>query len=174
MPGASYVHWLDIDADGDKDIVASAYGTVSGGATTGHQIVIYYNDGNQNYTKTVIDDTEQGAAMFSVQDFDDDGAYDIAYASNIPGSFILLGTNVTAVNNVDNQQFTYFPNPVKDVLNIQTDAKIAVVKIFDITGRNVLTTQQKQLDVSALPSGYYLLQVRFSQGQIATKKILIQ
>ena len=173
MPGASYVHWLDIDSDGDKDIVAGAYGTLSGGTTTGHQLVIYYNDGNQNYTKTVIDDTEQGVAMFSVQDFNDDGAYDIAYASNIPGSFVLLTSGTSAINNVDNQEFTYYPNPVTDVLKIKADVDIKRIKIVDITGRIIIETSQNHLDVSALPSGYYLLQVSFSQGQVATKKILI-
>ena len=174
LQGASYVHWVDIDSDGDKDIVASAYGNESGGTTTGHQLAVYYNDGSQNFTKQVLDDTEQGVAIFSVQDFNDDGQYDVVYASNIPGSFILLASGTGSVNDVDNEQFKYYPNPVNDVLHILTDHPVNHIEIYDITGRKVLTSRQKNIDVRQLPKGYFLVRTVFSSGHISTQKVLIK
>ncbi|MEO8589527.1 MAG: T9SS type A sorting domain-containing protein, partial [Flavobacteriales bacterium] len=64
-----------------------------------------------------------------------------------------------------------FPNPAEDLLNITTDADLSnsVVSVFDVAGQRVLTTTLRngQLDISALNSGLYLLQV---QGQNGTQQ----
>jgi len=173
LPGASYIHWLDIDSDGDKDIVATGYGTTSGSTVTGSQIVIYYNDGSQNFTKTVIDDTSMGPANFSVQDFTGDNNYDIAVAASASGEFILLSQSSGSVEETNNNLVKVYPNPASDLLNIETDLNFSQIMVFDITGRKVLTTNRKHIDLASFKTGYYLVKVLFDKHRTVTKKILI-
>jgi hypothetical protein len=168
------VHWLDIDNDGDKDIVATGYGTVSGNSTTGHQVVIYYNDGNQNFTKTVIDDTEMGPAMFSVQDFSGNGEYDIAFSANLSGEFVLLQNSPGSLTGLQQNLFNVYPNPANEIINISSDLNIKNVSLYDITGRKVYNGISRQIKVEKLNKGYYLLQITFDNRQNQTKKILIK
>jgi hypothetical protein len=50
-----------------------------------------------------------------------------------------------------------FPNPAQDVLNV--DGKFGLVKIYDYSGKLVLTSKGKAVDVSTLPKGIYILEV---------------
>ncbi len=167
--GASYVHWLDIDSDGDKDIVASAYGN----GTSGSEVAIYYNDGNQNFTKTTIDNTENGAACISVQDFDDDGSFDIAFAANLSNKFVLMSDNVSAISQSGKNMFSLYPNPAHQNLHISSDKNIEKVEIFDITGRRILQTNKRNIDISKLPKAHYLIQVSFDDGSHFIKKLIV-
>ncbi len=168
LPGASYVHWLDIDTDGDKDIVATGYGDASGNNS---QVAIYYNDGNQNFTKTVIDNTILGAVALSVQDFDGDGAYDIAVAGSVSNEIVLLtyDSNDIALNEKDN--LSVYPNPAHDILHISPADNVQQIEIYDITGRQVFTTGQTDIDVSKFDKGYYLVKAILKNRTTVTKKI---
>ncbi len=173
LPGASYVHWLDIDNDGDKDIVATGYGTTSGGSVTNSQVVIYYNDGAQNFTKTIIDTASLGAATFSVQDFNGDNQYDIAVAASASNEFVLLSQNTGAISNQRLQTIRLYPNPVKGQFFVRPEESIRKIQIFDITGRQIINTTQYQIDMQAYPNGYYLVKISLKDGEDITKKILV-
>ncbi len=170
LPGASYVHWLDIDDDGDKDIVATGYGDTSGNNS---QVVVYYNDGAQNFTKTLIDDTIQGANTFTVQDFNGDGKNDIAVTGSVSNEVVVYIYNPGNVKQNSITGLSIYPNPVKDVLHIAPADKIQQIQIFDITGRQVLSTNQTVIDVSKLDKAYYLVKMILKNHNIVTKKILI-
>jgi len=66
--------------------------------------------------------------------------------------------------------FKVFPLPVSNLLNIQTDEKIDKVKIFDSFGKLVLTSDDKQLDLTDFASGYYWLEVNSSRRLRITKE----
>ena len=172
LPGASYIHWVDIDNDGDKDIIVSAYGDL--GSVTGSQIAIYYNDGNQNFTKAIVENTETGNATLSVQDFNNDGTYDIAFAASESNKFVLLAQNTASVPENTLHQFVCFPNPATDYIQIKSDFPVKEILLMDITGRIVQKGTQTTLDVDRYNKGYYLLKVYFKNGQKATQKILIK
>jgi hypothetical protein len=66
------------------------------------------------------------------------------------------------VNDLDNNLFTVYPNPVKDVLNIVGKTDISSVEIYDLAGRNIQTIQelnQNQIDFSRFSSGTYMLKI---------------
>ncbi len=171
LPGALYVHWLDIDNDGDKDIVATGYGNDA--LLSNSEVVIYYNDGAQNFTKVVVDDTIQGAATFTVQDFNGDGEYDIAVAGSSSNEFVLYIYQTSAVQINNLAHLSVYPNPASDILKIDSTEPIQQIKVFDITGRNVLVTQQKTIDVSGFNKGYYLFKIILKDNNVITKKVLI-
>lgn len=70
-----------------------------------------------------------------------------------------------------------FPNPAASVLNIHFKGnKNSTVKVFDIAGKELFTqpllTGLNRLDISAWPSGVYLLRAETESGT-ATKKVTV-
>ncbi|HLW31532.1 MAG TPA: T9SS type A sorting domain-containing protein [Aequorivita sp.] len=82
------------------------------------------------------------------------------------------------VDDKENLGFKLYPNPVKDIMILESDVKIInpAIKIFSLEGR-LLSTQnlefekQTSLDVSRLSNGIYLLQIT-SEGKQITYKFM--
>lgn len=70
-----------------------------------------------------------------------------------------------------------YPNPVKDVLNVElpdSSVKDFTVEITDLKGYLVLKAEnQRQISVSHLNNGIYLCTVK-AEGAIATRKVIIE
>jgi len=69
--------------------------------------------------------------------------------------------------------WTIYPNPVKDILNLEGLDNIEGYAIYDITGRKIdqFTNNIKKIDVSHLTNGLYLLEVNTNNGQVSKKFI---
>ena len=66
-----------------------------------------------------------------------------------------------------------YPNPTSDYLNISYTEEIEKIIIIDQLGHPVLWTKISEIiDVSALPSGIYFVQIEFSSGAWVQKTIL--
>jgi hypothetical protein len=79
---------------------------------------------------------------------------------------------------VSGQSLTIYPNPASGVVTIAAGAEIAQVNIFDITGRKILEQKaegrkQKEVDVSHLPQGIYLVQAILRDGGQRTGKVVV-
>ncbi|HUH34405.1 MAG TPA: T9SS type A sorting domain-containing protein, partial [Moheibacter sp.] len=71
--------------------------------------------------------------------------------------------------------FAYYPNPVRDVLNITSKVGVKSVEVFNLAGQNVLRTMKVnkgQVDVSALATGTYVFRATLENGQVETFKII--
>jgi hypothetical protein len=77
-----------------------------------------------------------------------------------------------------------FPNPVRDILNVQVDLPAAAeslnIRLLNTLGQEVLSSNYGQLqsdnielDMSQLPAGTYLLQVRDGRAQF-TRSVVVQ
>ncbi len=66
-----------------------------------------------------------------------------------------------------------YPNPVLDVLNVESNVTTEVlgVAIFDIEGKQVMTSNNSCVNVSGLQKGLYILQIETEKGTI-TKKFI--
>src|SRR5690554_250283 len=81
---------------------------------------------------------------------------------------------ISDLNSID---FTYYPNPVKDQLNIHSKNKIAQVEIFNMNGQRILLNQsldQNVLDLSSLKASTYIIRATLENGTIETFKIIKQ
>lgn len=60
-------------------------------------------------------------------------------------------------------QVTVAPNPVKDIINLNSKTKITQVEVFDLSGKavyqNTISNQKAQLNLSFLPKGAYVMKV---------------
>lgn len=80
-------------------------------------------------------------------------------------------TSSLSNSTVQKVEFTIYPNPTSDYLNIQTEDKISEVSIYNIQGKEILKSNLDRIDVSNLTSGIYLIEVKTNSGQSIQKFI---
>ncbi len=69
-----------------------------------------------------------------------------------------------------------YPNPAQNYINIETDANIKAIEIFDLTGKVILHKEgyHARLNVSDIIGGVYFLKIEDMNGKVNTQKIVIQ
>lgn len=66
---------------------------------------------------------------------------------------------------LEEDRFHVFPNPVGDILNVETqNHHIKSIKIFSTYGELLLESSQNQIPISGLTSGLYLIQLETEKG----------
>jgi len=87
--------------------------------------------------------------------------------------------NVTenlAVSDIRKNNISVYPNPVNDILNISSDQEIHSIKIYDLSGKNILNTYKKgkqiQVDFSGLASGTYILNINDVNNKSQSAKVI--
>ena len=88
--------------------------------------------------------------------------------SNLYTSNMLTSENF----NANNLEVGLYPNPVNDILDIDTKEEILSVEVFALQGQKVMTSKQNKINVAELPAGIYLVRIEDVNNNIATKKII--
>lgn len=79
------------------------------------------------------------------------------------------------VSDMNAFDFTYYPNPVKDVLNISSKKNVQNVSVFNLAGQQVInktSLTNGQIDVTSLAPGVYVFRATLDGGQVETFKIV--
>jgi hypothetical protein len=76
--------------------------------------------------------------------------------------------------NQNNLQVSLYPNPATDILNIEMTNEIKSIEIYNIQGQKVMSSNQKQINISDLAAGLYMVRIQDVDNAIATKKIIIE
>jgi len=100
------------------------------------------------------------------------------YGGGTVGTFQVSAYDASlGTNNFDSSNFSFYPNPVKNVLNLSYTQNITKVQVINILGQEVKTetmdATQAQVDMSNLPIGTYLVKVT-SGNDVKTLKVLKQ
>lgn len=69
-------------------------------------------------------------------------------------------------------EINIYPNPVKDILQIDSKKPIERVQLFSMDGKKILSGNSSEIIVSSLSAGNYVLIIQSSDGNILTKKIV--
>ena len=69
----------------------------------------------------------------------------------------------------NNVSLSIYPNPVNDILNIETDNLIEKIEILDLSGKLIATEFYHQINVAQLTSGIYFIKVVTSEGNSLQK-----
>lgn len=93
------------------------------------------------------------------------------------GTFTLrLSDDGLGNDSFDSSNFTYYPNPVKNVLNLSYNQNIAAVDVFNLIGQKVSNNEINatvgQVDMTELPSGVYLVKVTTANNQSKTIRVI--
>ncbi|WP_346881644.1 T9SS type A sorting domain-containing protein [uncultured Algibacter sp.] len=71
-----------------------------------------------------------------------------------------------------NSKINVYPNPTSNILNIESVKDINTIEFFNISGKRVLVSSKRQIDVSHLKSGIYMVRISSLNNQVETKKII--
>jgi len=99
---------------------------------------------------------------------------------NYNAVFFIAGICDPAVGTIDlnSSNINLYPNPVVGMLSIDTNTPIRQVTIINLEGQQILVknnltnSQQKQLDLSSLSQGVYIIKLLFDDQQIKVMKII--
>jgi len=98
-------------------------------------------------------------------------------SNNSEGSFTIDITTTLSSDSFNNNNFSAYPNPVKDILNLAYTSEISDVRVVNMLGQVVLTKKLNanngQLDVSQLSAGTYIVNVTIGDT-VKTIKVVKQ
>ncbi len=99
----------------------------------------------------------------------------IYFDYNFPIDTNLYITTIQLLGNetFSNNKFIFYPNPVKEILYLDTKDNIIKIEVYDISGRILISnaTNQKKINLSNLKTGTYILKI-YTENSITNTKIL--
>jgi len=84
-----------------------------------------------------------------------------------------INKHIASINEVNKVDFSVYPNPANNELNIVMNEKITSIAIYSMDGQLVLTSDTKQMNVSKLNSGVYLIKI-ISDNKVGVKRFVKQ
>lgn len=68
--------------------------------------------------------------------------------------------------------FRMYPNPTEGIVTIQTDKAIKNITLYNAIGQPVITQKEALVNLTALPSGIYIIRVALENGQTISQKVV--
>ncbi len=166
MVALNSVVWYKLTTTGEGTITASFIDPIPGTDS----LVIFFSADNENATNDDLSFVNSGTNVCANNENNDifieaeaNQTYYILVNSLVTSTVIIDSDALlsTEENTIDG--FSFYPNPVKDVLNINANQMIDQITLYNITGQKVLDQKisltNTQLSVGDLPSGMYLMTV---------------
>lgn len=102
----------------------------------------------------------------------DDGSADNprTVVVTVPDTLVAYFQPLRGIAAADEVRLTVAPNPARDRVLV-SGCDIRRIELYDVGGRLILTTADPLVDVSALPSGLYLLRALTAEGTMAEKLV---
>jgi Secretion system C-terminal sorting domain/Concanavalin A-like lectin/glucanases superfamily len=91
---------------------------------------------------------------------------DLLYTTNS----ILASENFTS----NALKATIYPNPASDKFTIEIENEVKSVEIYSLQGQKVVTSTDKNINVSNLSKGMYLVRIEDSTNAVSTQKLLVK
>jgi Leucine-rich repeat (LRR) protein len=92
------------------------------------------------------------------------------------GTFVIdeAACQALSVNSFSTVNVSLFPNPVKNSLEVTTNAQIKKVTFYNILGKKIKTSTSAKINVSDLKIGVYILEIDLKNDTKVIKKIVKQ
>ena len=157
-PATSYNWYFGTTADDVSNLVSGFDGTVENSGITWGDTADTGWQTNTTYYWKVASINPAGSTESSVY------------------SFTTGSTNPLGIEDISVDTFSVSPNPVKDIITINSSTGFDTVKVFNQLGQLVIKSNSKlmdggRLDLSLLNPGMYLMQIR-SDNKSKTVKII--
>lgn len=79
-----------------------------------------------------------------------------------------LGTNDVIIEN----EFKMYPNPTSSILNIEMNADVEKVTVYNLQGQKLLESNLNTIDVSTIANGIYVIKVQITSGRFLIKRFI--
>ena len=167
-PYESVSVWIDYNNNFVFDEDEFTYiGTGTAGAVTGSVMIPAVVPDGQYRMRVRVAAVGEGSATWDMS-CDEDQVYGETedYTVNV---------GELGVSDINSFDFTYYPNPVKDVLNIEAKKSIENISVHNLAGQAVmqgLKAADGKVNMSGLTPGVYVFRVTLQGGQVETFKII--
>jgi hypothetical protein len=163
--------FADLDGDGDLDLlVGEGYGVMQYFRNIGSASNPQFEPPEANPFKLV---PTYYNAFPAFADLDGDGDPDLLVGEyyGVMQYFEYFPLGVADLYRDFNLKL--FPNPVGNILNIESEEKIDKIEVFNALGENVMTVENKvsQISLNHLSPGTYMVKVSTAIGTFTTRKI---
>ena len=164
---------IDLDKDGDID---ACYNAPQQG------IAYNLNDGTGLFGPTVLLEPHINTDLDRVEgnmDANGDGDLDLLNIIRFQGANdrydLQWIRNLTFLDGVDFQKkgLQLTPNPVGDLLRIQSQEPLQQATFYDVLGQSIMTVHKdfEAIPVSTLPTGLYFVEVRTAKGAVVKRVV---
>lgn len=162
--------WIDFDGNGlDEGDFIGEIGDGGQGETLTSEITIPADVATGEYRMRVlamaVGSDNPAVTDPCINDPDNYGEYE-DYTVNV---------GELGLSDLNSFDFAYYPNPVKDILYINSQKAVKSVEAFNLAGQKVISSKKmnkSQINVSSLAVGTYVFKVTLEGGQIETFKIV--
>lgn len=142
-------------------------------------------DPNDQLTNFVAGNDDSGPGSVITTDLNAGTNYYFVTTSFSPTDFGSFSTDITGAGTVscgtlgvpgfNDNNFTFYPNPVKNILTLSYNQEISTVEVFNLLGQRVssfkINANSAQVDMSSLSKGAYMVKVT-SNDQVKTIKVI--
>lgn len=140
-----------------------------------------FSDNSQDYIKSGWEDVSILTSSIDSIYFEINSSDVGMWGMNTPAFFCLDNIGLFIFDGVDElsqNNFSFYPNPTTNLLNIKAENNLDQVSITDMSGRTIkninnYNTKQAKIDVADLTSGIYFIQV-VSNGVPQVQKFIKQ
>ncbi len=170
--------WYKFTAAIDGQVIAGI------GNPADKSVIIFYEAPNENVSSgtelTWVDQATNPCGLNNLSSIMATAgtSYYILAANLLPSGTVSINlSGILGIPEKALDDFTYYPNPVTNEINLSAKTTIDEVSIFNLMGQKVffekLNTSKKSIDLSNLQSGMYVMKVT-AEGNTASYKILKQ
>lgn len=164
----------DLDGDGDYDLLIGEY----------YGDLLYFENtgdaSNPSFAAPVTNPFGLESAYelpgIAIADLDNDGDMDVMVGEYY-GDFNYYSNNtITSVAEVKDQvNFSVYPNPARNQIQITTDREMEAIEIIDLSGKlvGIEVGQSNTIDVSGLKPGFYILKAQLDNDEVITRRVEI-
>lgn len=79
----------------------------------------------------------------------------------------------TDIEEITNKSINLYPNPTKEIINVSTDKSITI-EVFNMLGKQILISQQNQVDLTNYENGVYLFKIKDLEGNLISQERIIK
>ncbi len=187
LGGSDYDYAHSIQQTSDGGYIVAGYSSSKNGDVIGNHgsadfwIVKLTNNGNIQWQKSLGGSSSDVA--FSIKQTLD-GGYIVAGSTNssngdvteFHGSqdywIVKLANEYLNINEISDKNIITVENPVKNKINIQSEEKITSLQLYNLDGKLIRSTNNKDMHISDLSKGNYLLSIQLENGKTVSKKII--